>query len=77
MFKKLFRWIKLLIADIRWYEEQHFAIRTKACIPHISIDSYKPSFVAKHSPEEMAAIIKSDKEKLIKELEDMIDNYNK
>ena len=65
--------LRLLIADIRWYNCQCCGSLTGNRAPLFSVESYKPSFRAKHTPEEMEEISLRDARELIEELREMID----
>lgn len=64
--------MRLIIADIKWHCRQFFQLPICAPTSPFSIESYKPSFVAKFTPEEMEEIRWKDKIELIEELEEII-----
>lgn len=72
MLKKVFKCLRLTIADVKWEAEHSQAFCFNNCFPVLSINSYKPSFVAKHTQEEMEHIIRKD----IEELKKMLNDYS-
>lgn len=75
MFDKLISKLKLFIEDVKWSERRKYGNTFNNCFPSISLDSYKPSFRAKHTPEEMQEIIRRDREALHRKLEKMLAEY--
>ena len=64
--------LRLLIADIRWYNRQCCGSITGNRAPLFSVESYKPSFRAKHTPEEMEEISLREANEFVEELQEMI-----
>lgn len=75
MFDKLISKLKLFIEDVKWNERRKYGNTFNNCFPSISLDSYKPSFRAKYTPEEMQEIIRRDCEVLHQKLEKMLAEY--
>lgn len=75
MFDKLISKLNLFIEDVKWNERRKYGNTFNNCFPSISLDSYKPSFRAKHTPEEMQEIILRDREALHQKLEKMLAEY--
>lgn len=72
MFDKFISKLKLFIEDVKWNDRRKYGNTFNNCFPSISLDSYKPSFRAKHTPEEMQEIIRQDREALRQKLEMML-----
>ena len=65
--------LRLLIADIKWYCRQNSNPLGGSWGPLFSVESYKPSFRAKHTPKEMEEIRLREEREFLEELQAMID----